>query len=451
MTVRRPVLFGAVAVLTLIAVAAAGPVGPASAAPPPESLCGVCGDGFAEAAEYAGVPLTVEHGVATIDVHENGTGHWHAQVRVSDGAAERFAANATLREYVVREALDRRSVVGDPRDLRTSVKNGTLVVDFAAEGVAHRSATGAVLVDLLDGRTRRSGLQMEADELRIRGPEGMAVTRTPTGAAIDGNSVVWRAEESGVRLQSTTGLAFAPTDGPLGRSATSVAVVGFGLTLVGSSVLFHGVLPALFLGGVIFAVRRWGSELPAVDSMLVAKGIVGVGATVVVAVGAASVAGSILDAAVAETVGTFAGVYALVAAGVLALDRPSARAAFGWTVLAAAIGTAVASVVSVVALQTALLSIPAALWFPLGRAAGRSTAVARSVTGLLVVSPVCAAVLFHPPSSPLLAVLLSIFTTIPWAGATILFGVPLYLLGRGIGEKTGPDGEVDPLSAASAD
>ena len=84
MTVRSSVGVGlvAVAVVVLVSVAVAGP---ASAAPPPEAVCGVCGDGLADAAADAGVPLTVERGAATIRIREDGVGHWDARVRIDLG------------------------------------------------------------------------------------------------------------------------------------------------------------------------------------------------------------------------------------------------------------------------------------------------------------------------------------------------------------------------------
>ncbi|WP_436927874.1 hypothetical protein [Halosimplex amylolyticum] len=432
---------------------AAVPVGPASAAPPPEAICGVCGDGFESAAPDAGVPLTVERGVATIDVRGNGTGHWHARVRVDGGAADRFAANETLRERVVRASLDRRTVVDDPRNLRTRVENDTLVVDLDVAGVAHRGTGGVVLVDLFDWRTRSAGLRFDADELRIRGPTGTAVTQAPSGGTVDGRSVVWSSTES-AGFGGDTHLAFAPSDGVVAQGLTTVAIVGSGVGLAGPGVVPLGALPALALAGAVLALRRWDRALPTVDARLLATGIAGGGAVAAAVASVSLVTSLLLEAPVAETVASFAALYALVAVGALVLDRPSPRVALGWTLGAAALVAAATSAVSIVAFQTALLSIPAALWFPLGRARGVDRGTAAFVAVVLVLSPFGAAVLFHPPASAILALLGSLFTTIPWAAATVCFGVPLYLLGREYGRTGRGAGQVGPSSrqpSATAD
>jgi len=456
MTARRPVLLAAVAALTVCSPLVAVAVGPASAAPPPESICGVCGPGLADAAEDAGVGLTVEHGAATIRVRENGSGHWQARVRVDDAAAERLAANGTLRERVVRASLDRRTVVDDPRNLRTDVANDTLVVTFDQPDVAHETLGGVVLVDLLDPRARRAGLDFDADELRIEGPNGTVVSRAPPTATVEDGSVVWRADDEDPGLWGDTRLAFAPTDGLVARGLTTVGFVAFGVGVAEPSALALGVVPAVLLGGALLALRRWGAILPDIDPAFAAKAVAGGGATVAVLAGAALAGPVVLDAAVAETVATFAALYALVATGAF-LDRPSAHAALGWTLGASALVALAASTVSLVALQTALLSVPAALWFPLGRAQGQGQGGGsdRSVTAVvalaLVASPFGAAVLYAPSASPLFGLLLSAFTTVPWAAATVAFGVPLYLLGRGLDGDGDPGGTDDRATPASAD
>jgi hypothetical protein len=425
---RRPALVAAAILVVLPAVAT---VGPATAAPPPQELCGICGPEFEYEAAERGVPLTVEHSTATIDVDRSGTGHWHARVRIDEGSADRLAANATLRERVVTETYAHgRTVVDGPRNLQTRVENDTLVVDFDVSNVAHRSVGGVVLVDLLDPRTRRSTVQIGADELRIGGPNGTAVTRVPTGATVEDESVVWRPDDPGIGLSGDTGLAFAATDGPLAQSATTVAFVGYGFSLAGFGVVPLGVLPALVLGGAVLGLRRWDHTLPRPDTGTVAIVIVG-GSAVVAAVGAVSTVWPVvLERSLAQTLAAFAGLYALVAAGALALDCPSPRVALGWALAASAVVAAVASVVSVDALQSALLSFPVALWYPLGRARGRDHVVVRLVTSGLVLTPFGAAVFVGALNSPLLTLLASLLTTVPWAAGTVLFGVPLYLLGR---------------------
>jgi hypothetical protein len=445
MDVRSPVGFGLVA-LAVVAIAVA--VGPASAAPPPESVCGVCGPGLADAAENEGLALTVEHGAATIRVREDGSGHWDARVRIDDGAADRLAANATLRERVVRASLDRRTVVDDPRDLRTAVENDTLVVTFDRPDVAHRSLGGVVLVDLLDPRTRRAGLDLDADELRIEGPNGTVVSRAPPAATVEDGAVVWRPTDEEPGLGSDTRLAFALSDGPGARALTTVGFVASGVGLAEPSALFLGVVPALGLGALLLVVRRWGDELPTLESSRLGTVLVGASAVAVLFAVGSLVGLDLVAPAVADTVLVFAMLYGAVARLAVDADSVSPGAALGWTLLGALSVAAIASTASVVSFQTALLSVPAVLWFPLGRARGRDRTVTAVVALTLLAAPFGAAVLYAPSASPLLGLLVSGFTTVPWAAATVAFGFPLYLLGRSAddGDSIETDGRVNPAS-----
>lgn len=429
-----------VAILVLVPVLTASAVGPTVAAPPPEELCGVCGPALEGEASEVGVALTVEHSSATIDVVEGGTGHWHARVRLDDAAATRVAQNATLREHVVRETYAHgRTVVDEPRDLQTSVENDTLVVDFDLPNVAHESVGGAVLVDLLDYRTRRAGIRVVADELRIRGPEGTAVTRSPPGATVEDGAVSWRTDRDGVALHGDTRLAFAPSDGPIAQGATTLALVGYGIYLAGTGVFFLAALPVIGFAAGLLALHRWHDTLPAFDGTRIVTGIVGGGAVAAAVGTVAWILALVVDPLVAETVTVFAVLYGLVGAGALLLDRPSPRLSLAWTVGTALLVAVATSPVSNGAFQTALLSVPTVLMFPLGRARGRDRTLTQLLSVAFVASPVGAAVLYHPPASPVFALLGSLITTVPWAAATLLFGFPLYLVGR------------DPRESASSD
>ncbi|ELZ20619.1 hypothetical protein C475_20188 [Halosimplex carlsbadense 2-9-1] len=449
MTARRLALLAVPALLVCSSLAAVA-VGPATAAPPPEAVCGVCGDGLADAAENEGIRLTAEYGAATIRVDESGTGHWAARVRVDDRSADRLAANATLRERVVRASLDRRTVVDDPRNLHTSVANDTLVVTFDQPDVAHESLGGVVLVDLLDPRTRRSGLDLEADELRIEGPNGTVVSRAPPAGTVEDGAVVWRPTDDEPGFGSDTRLAFAPSDGPGARALTTVGFVAFGVGLAEPGALVLGLAPALGLGALLVVVRRWGDELPTVDPSRLGYVLTRASAVAVLAAFGSIFWLDLVAPAVAETVLTFAVLYALVGNLAADADSLSARGALAWTLGAAVLVAVAASTVSIVALQTALLSVPAVLWFPLGRAHGRDRGVAALVTLSLLAAPFGGAVLYAPSASPVLGLVLSAFTTVPWAAATVAFGVPLYLLGRGpddTGDPSEADGRASPASA----
>ena len=446
MDVRSPVGVGLLA-LAVVAIAVAGP---ASAAPPPEAVCGVCGDGLADAAEDEGVRLTVEYGTATISVREDGTGHWDARVRLDDDAADRLAANATLRERVVRASLHRRTVVDDPRNLRTDVANDTLVVTFAQPDVAHRSHGGVVLVDLLDPRARRAGLDLDADELRIEGPAGTVVSRAPPAATVEDGAVVWRPTDERPGLGSDTRLAFALSDDLSARALTTVGFVAFGVGLAEPSALVLGLVPALGLGALLVALRRWDDEFPTGGSSRLGTALVAASAVAAVFAVGSLVGLDLVAPAVAETVLVFAVLYAAVARLASDADTVSPRGALAWTLLGALSVAAVASSISIAALRTALLSVPVVLWFPLGRARGRDHGVTAGVALALLAAPFGAAVLSAPSASPLVGLFVSLFTTVPWVGATVAFGLPLYLLGR-TPDAADPTDDSERRTPASAD
>lgn len=465
--------------LLVVTVVLAGlPVAPSSAAPPPAEVCGVCGDELSTAGPQLGVPLNVEHSIANVTVREDGSGHWYARVWITGSAADRLAANASLRERVVREALaDDRTAVDDPRNLRTRVEGSTLVVDFDVPDVAHRSVGGVYLVDFLTAEYHDRNLQIDADTLRIRGPNGTVVTRAPAGATVETDSVVWNPAGRNYGLDGDARLAFAGTDGPLANVATTFAITADGVAFAGPAVLVVGGVPAVVLGCILWLLRTGRGPLPGYDPTVLAQGITTLAAAVaalgLLAVLWPTIAGTsvVLGGPILVTVVVFSALYGLVAAAPLVLDGRSAVRSGGrsgdrsgdrsggrsgdlsigllaaWSVGAGILVALVAATASADALGAALLSIPTALFLPLGRAHGKRGPLTAALAAGLLLAPLGAAVVLFPAGGLLSVVFLTAGIALPWAFATALFGLPLYVLGTGLGD--GVDDRPRPPSTPS--
>lgn len=451
------------AVLVLAPVVLAGlPLAPAAAAPPPVEVCGVCGDQLSTIGPQEGVPMNVEYSVANISVRDDGSSHWHARVWITDSAARRFEANASLREHVVRTTLeDGRTAVEAPRNLRTRIDGSTLVVDFDVENVAHRSVGGVWLVDFLTSSYHGRTLEIDADTLRVRGPNGTVVARAPESARVRTGSVVWRPAGGDMALDGGDRLAFAGTDGVVAQFATTLAITLDEVTLAGPWLLFVGGVPAVVLGGGLWLLRTERVSLPSPDPTVLAQGIVALGAGIA-GLGALSMTLEFLfgtavvgGGSLAVSVAVFSGLYALVAAGATVLDAPSVGRSVAWTLGAGAVVVLVAGVVSADAFAVALYSLPVTLFFPLGRARDADRRWTRAIVAGVLLSPFALALVIFPFDGWLTQVVLTVALLLPWAFATAALGLPLYLLGHGVDGADGADGdgrEADrPVADASGD
>jgi len=421
-TLRSRRALGVLSVVGVLAVVALA-AGPATAAPPPQELCGVCGDELERTAEEKDIPLTVEHSTATITVGEGGTGHWHARVRLSSTAAERLAANATLRESLVRETLDRRTVVDDPRNLATGVENDTLVVDFDVPGVA-RDRLGVSLVTFAPLEGVEGTVTVVADRLVVRGPDGTVPTHVPADATANESAVVW---VDGGLADIGPAIAFADA-GPAGTPATSVALVLDAGSRVGPGTLLVGGVPALVFVAVLGLLVAVDDRLPAV-SPTTATGIavgLGFGVTAFAALGAAF---GTLDTALLAPLTVAAGLYAVVGVAPLVLNDPSTRQVCAWVSGAVCLAALLGAAVSAQALRAALVTAPAVWFLPLGYARSNRRLQGALAT-VLVVFPFLVATQSGPGERWFDAIVLTVMVALPWAVLTVVLGGVLYLAGR---------------------
>jgi hypothetical protein len=399
-------------------------VGPAAAAPPPQELCGVCGDGLERSAEEAGVPLTVEHSIATITVDADGSGHWHVEVRLSPAASERLAANATLREHLVRGTLDRRTVVDDPRNLETDVENDTLVVDFDVSGVAS-DRLGVTLVAFAPADGVEGSVTVVADRLTVRGPEGTVPTHVPADATANESAVVW---VDGGLAGTGPVVAFADSGGAVGSVATSVALALDAGSRVGPGTLLVGGVPALVFVAVVGLLGAVGDRLPAVHQTKAAGVTVGLalGATALTALG--TVFGT-LDAALLAPLAVAAGLYAAVGVAPLVLGEASPGRLSVWVAGAVCLAALVGGALSAQALRAVLVTAPTVCFLPLG-AAGSDRRLRAGLAVVLVVLSFLAATQGGAGDLWFTAIVVTVMVAVPWAVVTVALGAVLYLAGR---------------------
>jgi len=431
MVSRRLSLHVVAALAAVFVLAVAGTaVAPATAAPPPQELCGVCGDALSTEAPEQGVPLNVEHGALALRFGADGTGHWHARVRVTPGAADRLAANGTLREHVVRETYDHgRTVVEDPRNLTTSVENDTLVVDFDVPDAARTGPRGVVYADLLTRGGHEGGVRVVADRLEMAGPNGTIVTSGVDGMETTEGSVVWIADgdDAALGLSRDTALAFAPP-GPLAGPATVLTVLLSALARTGPLLAPVVAVPTLLLGAVTATLLEFDERVPAIDPDRIRRALLGVG----VGVCLLGVVGSLVSPGRATVALALLGAfYAAVVAGANAVaGRSPGRLAA--VVLAAAAAAALAYAVrggAGGALAVTLLGI--GLFLPMGtarRVGGRS--LVALVAGVLLV-PLVLAVGMGTIATALSATLAGAVLLV-WIGTIAALGAPLYVLGRNL-------------------
>ncbi|MFB6152125.1 MAG: hypothetical protein ABEJ40_10000 [Haloarculaceae archaeon] len=266
-----------------------------AAAPPPQTVCGVCGENLETAAAREGVSLAVTNSSLTIAVDEDGTGRWRARVGVAaaggganatgrpdsgtanaSGRSDGGTANTTgrsdggtralsdpsVRERIVRRAYERgRTVVDDPGDLDTGFDGGVLTVRFTVPNVGHRSVGGALLVDYFRRPPTEGQYVIEADRVVVRGPEGTVPAGRVTGVPVRDGAVVWMGGADGTSVDAY--LVFVSGGGIPGTAAAALAVGLARVTAAGTDALVLGAPAAVVLALAALGMIRFRDRLPA--------------------------------------------------------------------------------------------------------------------------------------------------------------------------------------------
>lgn len=449
-----------VALLLVVPALASAP----AAAPPPEGVCGVCGSAFEDSAAAAGVDARVVESDLVIEVDDDGDSRWTANVTLDAASADRFAANRALLERTVARTYDSPSTVVDaPHDLTVAIDDRTVTVTFALDGVAHRGVGGVWLFDPFVQSAGDGAPYVDADRLAVVGPPETAVTTAPDGGTVHGNRVIWTATDEAPyspRISRPHVVAFAPDDGVLAQASTAVAVRADALQRIAPELRAYALVPATLLAvlaaGLLFAGDRL--TLPDAYGRAIATWLAaGVASYVALTV----VGAVILDEAIWYVLGTVGlGLVPptiLTAAVGLSFDhadslgvdraepildvRPptvATVAVVAWT-LALVLGAPGSAVLVVMIGPLAFL--------PFGVLAGANRPTRFLFPAVAALGPAVAALPFVPRSgvvfvSPGMLALHSILSG--------LLGVPLFVLGRRLGDSGGSHkNETDRTAGAS--
>jgi len=208
MVSRRRLALPAAALVVALALA----TGATAAAPPPEDICGACGDGFESAAADTGVSVTVTESSLDIHVRTNGS----ARVVVENDLAGDGAARVANHSAAVLAALadNHDGIAPVPENATLRATGSQVMISYTDTHFGHRSLGGVVLADAV--RDARSGWAVDTDRFRLHAPDGYTITAGATGDA----AATW---ERGDRLGSDF-VAFAPDSGLVSTAATQLAI-----------------------------------------------------------------------------------------------------------------------------------------------------------------------------------------------------------------------------------
>jgi len=435
---RRPPRAGVAVAVASVALLAVATLGPAVASSPPRPACPACGGQFERAADEHGADVAVRQSRVLVQVHANGSATWTMRNRLNttDGL------NGDGLDRTARELADG---YGPPDDatLRDARLEADVAVVVLHDPDAAQRHAGLLVVDYLNTDGDGTGVRMNADVFRVRGPPETVVTNTPAGAVEDGRTATWTGTTGetgyaeGPYLDGSPRVVVGPasarglhTDIALALSTLPVVVGALGRFVLLQTLLFAGVL-----GGVAYAVRARDLD----------RGPTAFGA-VLAAVGV----GGVLLPGLANGPG-WVSVPALAAVAIgLAATRPTVRER-RWPPRRLAAGAGVGLAVASVALFTLehaigayaprhatarslALALPFAACLPLGAALGESRRTTLAWGGVAVLAFVAMTLALVDPVDPpsgLGGGLLLAFLSIG-AVAMPVVGGPVIALGRAL-------------------
>ncbi|AHG01192.1 hypothetical protein HALLA_19375 [Halostagnicola larsenii XH-48] len=257
------VLFVLAAVFVLVV--AFVPAG--SAAPPPEGVCGVCGDDFEWTADENGVNASVDESSLGIRVTADGDSQWRATATLNRTAATQFEENQTALERTVTQTYSRSRILeGEPENLSATLEDRTLTVTFAVDDATHQYPGGVIVFDEFTQSPPTTDVYVNADTLTITGPSGTTVTHAPPGGTSTENQATWTSDTDqqydGPELGRDATVAFAPDDGLVSKAATSGALEAHSFGLIESDLREFAALPTGLLGLVAAGLLLAGNRLP---------------------------------------------------------------------------------------------------------------------------------------------------------------------------------------------
>ncbi|WP_049967860.1 hypothetical protein [Haloferax prahovense] len=443
----------ALAALALLVALAALPVGsvPAEARPPPEAVCGVCGETFEEAGDDVGVPLTVESSALRVRVGDDGVGAWTARVELDDESAATFRERPDRLDRVVRRTFEEHRVfTDDRRRLETRMDGDTAVVTFEVPGMAYRGYGDVLVVDYFHDDEVSGTVYVDADRFVVTGPEESALLTAPPGTRTNETAAVWSADDGDPSsVGSQTYLTFGPDAGLATTAAAYASLAADSGPGVLTNVAWVAFVPTLVLTIGVLLIRHFDRRF---DGDRGARRFGPVVAGLGVLWGLCLLVVRAFSGSVAAMAWLLA--LQLVALGVVSAVRPKAlgfRRLVAATVgpqVALAVATAVAMPgpnpwfsLSALALEAAVV-----LFLPLGYAARRGGST-RPLSLAIVAAPVTFALPLVPFGG--YGVLFVGILLVVWVLVTLATGSLVYRLGWALGGESAR-GHADDSTRATA-
>ncbi|MXV64166.1 hypothetical protein GS429_19270 [Natronorubrum sp. JWXQ-INN-674] len=413
-------------------------------APPPTSLCGVCGPGVVDDSEIDG-----STGPGTLDIYVDETGDslWSARVPVTDSTADRYGANETALESAVDDAwVTPHAAGGDVRTVASTVDDGAVVVNYTVNDVARPGVGDAWLVDYFADVASNTRYSVTAERVTIHAPDGTVVTNDPAHASVDGNTATWTRDDgsaSGGDFSRQTYVTYG--EDSVRGAASGYATIGLER---GPPALERGVLGGLLPGTLLVlagvAVGRYDPGRETLSPATLERLFVAVGTLGAVGLLALSVA------ATGRPLSPGLGALSALGIGYASIGIAARRSTYRHTTRGLAgiaglvtLGTGVllwifGGAVAVIALPFALAT---ACFLPLGRVStNRSKPAFAALFAVLpalalIAGAVSLAFLVSPAG---LGVILYWLLLAFWGVLIVAFGYPLGLMGRRLAEAETP-------------
>ncbi|SDJ86562.1 hypothetical protein [Natronorubrum texcoconense] len=409
-------------------------------APPPTSLCGVCGPGVADDSEIDG-----STGPGTLDIYVDDTGDslWSARVPVTDSAADRYRTNETALEIAVDDAwVSPHAAGGDVRAVESTIDDETVVVNYTVTDVARSGVGDAWLVDYFADVPSNTRYSLTAERVTIHAPERTVVTNDPAHASVEGNTATWTQSDdsaSGGDFNRLTYVTYG--EDSIRDTASGYATIGLER---GPPALERGVLGGLVPGALLLlagvAVVRYdpGRETltPAtLERLFVAAGAIG-------AIGFLALSVAATGRPLSPGLGALSALgigYASIGIAARRSDfRHSTRGVAGIAALVT-LGTGVllwlfGGPIAVVVLPFALAT---ACFLPLGHASATRSKPSvpllfAVLSAFVLIAGAVGLAFLSPPVG--FGVILYWLVLAFWAAVIVAFGYPLGLMGRRLAE-----------------
>ena len=199
-----------------IVVASPASVHTVTAKAPPEPVCGVCTSALDEAARDHGVTLDRGTSRMTVQLDQNGSASFVAQVELEAGADH--LRNETVRDTIVQDVS--YVVVEERQDLQTAIRGNTLIVRYRSQDVAHVTL-GVLQFDAFQTRGApplASGGEGSpypgADRLTLSAPTGYHLHGSH-GDSSNQTAIVWHGnshEQYSGNIEEDVVISFVPED-----------------------------------------------------------------------------------------------------------------------------------------------------------------------------------------------------------------------------------------------